>query len=112
MTSQPLLGVCPSVQKSDAPPLLLDDAAMRKFVVDGFHTVTPEAMPSLTASFHERITEKLVQMFDEESTRPAVRDKMLDSLLQEVPDLLQLFADPGVAGALTSILGDDWSLHS
>ena len=94
------------------PSILLSDAAMRNFVVDGCHAVAPADMPTLPTTFHDAIAAKLARRFEEASTRESTRNEFLDSLLHELPELEQLFADPAVNGALTSILGDDWSLHS
>lgn len=90
---------------------LLDDAAMQAFIVRGFHKVSPEEM-ALPTSFHTAIAEKMRQLFDEEETRQRTRDSLNDALLHMLPELRDLFADAATNGALTSILGRDWCLHS
>jgi hypothetical protein len=101
----------PLTATGDFVPTLLDDEAMRGFIVNGFHIVHPESM-GLSSDFHTSIANELSQRFDDESVRSDARNAYHDSLLQELPALRQLFADPVVNGALSSILGRDWSLHS
>ncbi|KAL1524312.1 hypothetical protein AB1Y20_019213 [Prymnesium parvum] len=92
-------------------PLLLDDEAMQAFIRNGFHVIEPHAM-RLPPSFHTAIADKLSLQFADKETRGEVRASLNDALLQKLPELRELFSDPAVDGALTSILGRDWSLHS
>ena len=75
---------------------LLSDAQMRHFIVNGFVTVTTE----LPAQFHEAVYEKTVNVFDKEGN-PG------NNLLPRIPEIQQVFDDPNVRGALTSLLGED-----
>jgi len=94
-----------------AAPVLLDDAAMRAFVVNGYHVVSPSTM-ALPTSFHTSLARKMEEGFADEDKRHETRESFNDSLLRRLPEMRQLFADGAVNGALTSILGRDWALHS
>ncbi|MCY3740925.1 MAG: HEAT repeat domain-containing protein [Candidatus Poribacteria bacterium] len=75
---------------------LLSDAQMRHFIANGFVTVTTE----LPAQFHDAVYEKTVDVFDKEGN-PG------NNLLPRIPEIQQVFDDPNVEGALTSLLGAD-----
>ena len=75
---------------------LLSDAQMREFIVNGFVTVATE----LSAEFHDAIYEKTMSVFDKEGN-PG------NNLLPRIPEIQQIFNDPNVGGALTSLLGAD-----
>ena len=79
---------------------LLNDAQMRHFVVNGFVTVTTE----LPAQFHDAVYEKTVSVFDKEGN-PG------NNLLPRIPEIQQVFDDPNVSGALTSLLGPDYYMQ-
>ena len=79
---------------------LLSDAQMRDFIVNGFVTVTTE----LPAQFHDAVYEKTVDVFDKEGN-PG------NNLLPRIPDIQQIFDDPNVSGALTSLLGEDYYMQ-
>ena len=79
---------------------LLNDAQMRHFIVNGFVTVTTE----LPAQFHEAVYEKTVSVFDKEGN-PG------NNLLPRIPEIQQVFDDPNVSGALTSLLGPDYYMQ-
>src|SRR6476660_1964239 len=80
-------------------PLLFDDAAMRRFIIDGYVVLKPD----LPTGFDERIYQKLEEVVAGGNPR--------NNLLPRVPDLMQLFDHPMVDGALRSILGPDYYLH-
>jgi hypothetical protein len=80
-------------------PLLLDDAAMRRFIMDGYLVLKPD----LPAAFPERICQQLEQVVAGGNPR--------NNLLPRVPELMQLFDHPMVDGALRSLLGPDYYLH-
>ena len=75
---------------------LLSDAQMRYFIVNGLVTVTTD----LPAQFHDEVYEKTVSVFDKEGN-PG------NNLLPRIPEIQQVFDDPNVRGALTSLLGAD-----
>ena len=79
---------------------LLSDAQMREFIVNGFVTVTTE----LSAAFHDAIYEKTMSVFDKEGN-PG------NNLLPRIPEIQQIFEDPNVRGALTSLLGPDYYMQ-
>ena len=79
---------------------LLNDAQMREFIVNGFVTVTTE----LSAEFHDAIYEKTMSVFDKEGN-PG------NNLLPRIPEIQQIFDDPNVRGALTSLLGPDYYMQ-
>ena len=79
---------------------LLDDAAMRRFVVDGYLQVQAQ----LPASLHERIRARI-------DTVLANGGNPGDDILPHVPEIGQVFEAPAVRGALTSLLGPDYAIH-
>ena len=79
---------------------LLNDAQMRYFIVNGFVTVTTE----LPAQFHDAVYEKTVNVFDKEGN-PG------NNLLPRIPEIQNVFDDPNVSGALTSLLGPDYYMQ-
>ena len=79
---------------------LLNDAQMREFIVNGFVTVTTE----LSAEFHDAVYEKTMDVFDKEGN-PG------NNLLPRIPEIQQVFDDPNVRGALTSLLGPDYYMQ-
>ncbi|RKU12071.1 phytanoyl-CoA dioxygenase [Candidatus Poribacteria bacterium] len=79
---------------------LLSDAQMRHFIVNGFVTVTTE----LPAQFHDAVYEKTISVFDKEGN-PG------NNLLPRIPEIQNVFDDPNVSGALTSLLGEDYYMQ-
>ena len=79
---------------------LLSDAQMRDFIVKGFVTVTTD----LPGQFHDAVYEKTVSVFDKEGN-PG------NNLLPRIPEIQQVFDDPNVSGALTSLLGEDYYMQ-
>eukprot|EP00966_Prymnesium_polylepis_P180939 4191107-Prymnesium_polylepis.1 len=55
-----------------AAPVLLDDAAMRAFVVNGYHVVSPSTM-ALPTSFHTSLARKMEEGFADEDKRHETR---------------------------------------
>ena len=83
-----------------ASPLLLDDAAMRRFITDGYVVLRPE----FPREFHDRIYHQIESVLAE-GNNPR------NNLLPRVPELTQVFDHPEVHGAMQSILGPDYYLH-
>ena len=79
---------------------LLSDAQMQHFIVNGYVTVTTE----LPAQFHDAVYEKTVSVFDKEGN-PG------NNLLPRIPEIQEVFDDPNVSGALTSLLGEDYYMQ-
>lgn len=82
-------------------PVLLNDEQMRKFITEGFlilQTDFPE-------EFHQRLTEQLNQVYEQEGN-PG------NNLLPRLRDLQKVFDHPIVTGALTSVLGPNYLMHT
>ena len=79
---------------------LLTDQEMRKFIVNGYHIVKT----SLPPDFHQKIQSRILALIETEGT-PG------NNLLSKVPMLDNVFTDPAITGALTSILGPDYVMH-
>ena len=86
--------------KAENKEFLLDDAAMRRFIVDGFVKVRAD----YPASFHEIIYGKLEEVFEKEGN-------IGNNVLPRIPEIQRIFEHPAVRGALTSILGPDYFMN-
>src|SRR4051794_10293443 len=84
-------------------PLLLDDAQMQRFIAHGFLQLQTQ----LPRSFHDRIYERFDGMIgtQDEGNNPG------NNLLPLVPELDDVFRDPVVTGALTSVVGPGYAMH-
>ncbi len=80
---------------------LLSDKQMQDFIVNGFVTVKTD----LPRSVHETIYRK-TQEYTEKEGNPG------NNILPRVPELQEVFDDPAVRGAFTSILGENYVMHS
>ena len=80
---------------------LFDDDAMRDFIVNGYHVISVDKPVAL----HDDIYEKTKAIIDEDGN-PG------NNLLPRVPEIQQVYDDPGVRGALTSLLGPDYVMHA
>lgn len=94
-------GAQPSAQPAVDPAYLLNDADMVKFIVDGYHLVQTDFPDEL----HETISREIDAVFTQ-SGNPG------DAILDKVPALHQIYADPRVRGVLTSVLGADYTMNS
>ena len=79
----------------------LTDAQMRDFIVNGHLTIKTE----LPRSFHETIYRKTQEYTAKEGN-------LGNNILPRVPELQAVFEDPTVRGAFTSILGENYVMHS
>ena len=79
---------------------LLNDEQMRNFVVNGVLTIKSE----LPATHHETVCRKLDDMF-------GGMGNMGNNVLPLIPEIQQVFDDPTVAGAMTSVLGENYLMH-
>ena len=79
---------------------LLDDAAMRQFIVDGYLQVQAD----LPAAVHHRICRRIDAVL-------ATEGNPGDDILPRVPEIQQVFDAPAVRGALTSLLGPNYAIH-
>lgn len=76
---------------------LLTDKQMHDFIVNGFITVKMD----LSDEFHSEVYAKTKEVFDKEGN-PG------NNLLPRIPMIDQVFEDPWVTGALTSVLRVCW----
>lgn len=83
------------------PKYLLTDEQMRDYITRGY-LVLKTGLPK---SAHDRIYQRTTEVFDSEGN-PG------NNILPRVPELNQVFADPTLRGALTSVLGPDHIMHS
>jgi len=83
--------------RADVP---LSDSQLQAFVANGFLTLKS----SLPETYHRLIFER----FDEVATGVG---HFGNNLLPLIPELVEFFDDPVVKGALTSVLGRDYSMH-
>ena len=79
----------------------LTDAQMRDFIVNGHITIKAD----LPRSYHETIYRKTQEYTVKEGN-------LGNNILPRVPELQAVFEDPAVRGALTSILGENYVMHS
>ena len=80
---------------------LFDNETMKQFITNGF-TVVKTDFP---AEFHHEIYRRTSEAIAREGN-PG------NNLLPMVPQIQQIYDDPKVKGALTSILGPDYIMHS
>ena len=85
----------------EALPLALSNEQLRQFVTTGYLLLRSE----LPAEFHQQIFNKLEQL-------QGGSGHFGNNLMPLVPQLHQLIEEPVVRGALTSILGDEYSFHA
>ena len=79
---------------------LFNDNQMQDFIVNGYVTVKTD----LPASFHEYIYNQLNSVVEEEGN-PG------NNVLPRIPEIQQVFDQPVIRGAFTSILGPDYIMH-
>ena len=79
----------------------LTDAQMRDFIVNGYITIKTD----LPRSVHETIYRKTQEYSAKEGN-------LGNNILPRVPELQAVFEDPVVRGAFTSILGENYVMHS
>ena len=79
----------------------LTDAQMQDFIVNGYLTVKTD----LSRSVHETIYRKTQEYTEKEGN-------LGNNILPRVPELQAVFEDPAVRGAFTSILGENYVMHS
>ena len=80
---------------------LLNDDAMRDFIINGYVVVKPALPPN----FHKSVFQQTLALIE--------KGERLGNnlLLSKVPMLQQVFDDPTVHGALTSILGQNYVMN-
>ncbi len=80
--------------------ILLSDSQMQQFIINGYVTV----MADFPAAFHESVRAQAEAIFSSKGN-PG------NDILPAIPQLNEVFSHPGVAGALTSILGPGYAMH-
>ncbi len=83
------------------PQYLLGDEEMQQFIAAGYLTLKS----SLPASLHQDIYQRTEEVFAKEGN-PG------NNILPRVPALQQVFDDPVVRGALASVVGPDYIMHT
>ena len=83
------------------PQYLLGDEEMQQFIAEGYLTLKS----SLPASLHQEIYQRTEEVFAKEGN-PG------NNVLPRIPALQQVFDDPVVRGALTSVVGEDYVMHA
>ena len=79
---------------------LLTDAQIQRFILDGYITVQTDAIPEI----HGKIYDEIETVFEKEGN-------VGNNILPRVPRIQQVFDQPVVRGALTSLLGPDYILN-
>ena len=77
---------------------LLSDAALQDFIIEGYRVVQPTASADLHGELHRQVESVLA------AGNPG------NALIDRIPLLHQLFADPAIDAALTGILGPKYAL--
>ena len=83
------------------PQFLLGDEEMQQFIAEGYLTLKS----SLPSSLHQDIYQRTEEVFAKEGN-PG------NNVLPRIPALQQVFDDPVVRGALTSVVGPDYIMHA
>lgn len=83
------------------PSKLFNDEQMRDFIVNGYVSVKTD----LPRSVHETIYRKTQEYTEKEGN-------LGNNILPRVPELQAVFDDSAVRGAFTSILGENYVMHS
>jgi hypothetical protein len=86
--------------KMSLDPHLLDDAAMRQFIAQGYLLVQTDQ----PLQFHQQLCEQLDKVIDAEGN-PG------NNILPRLPQIGEVFAGAPMRGALTSLLGPNYSMH-
>jgi HEAT repeat protein len=85
-----------------APPLLLTDDQVQTFIAHGYLCLKTQ----LPESFHSRVYERFEEIIGtDDKNNPG------NNLLPVVPELNEVFTDPTVTGALTSVVGPGYVMH-
>ncbi|WP_318615740.1 HEAT repeat domain-containing protein [Sporosarcina sp. YIM B06819] len=82
-------------------PILLTDEQMQAFITKGFLVLKTDFAPE----FHEKLMDELNHVYQEEGN-PG------NNLLPRVPALRKVFDHPAVDGALQSVIGPNYLMHT
>jgi hypothetical protein len=92
------------VAGAQRPLKLLDDDAVKSFIMKGWMKISPEEV-GLPRAFMQTIYDKMSALHDD------THKKIGENSHSAVPEIHDVMAQPAVAGALQSLLGKDYSLH-
>ena len=81
--------------------LQLTDTEMRDFIINGYVKVKVDAPPS----FHENVYQQLDAMFEGTGN-------LGNNVLPLIPEIQEVFDQPVVHGAMQSVLGENYAMHS
>ena len=84
-----------------AEPITMTDEQLRQFITNGYLVIQSQ----LPAEFHARIFDKLHNL-------ACGSGHFGNNLMPMVPELNQVIEEPKVSGALSRILGNNYSLHA
>ena len=90
---------------------LLNDEQYTQYLSEGAIVLQPH---SLGADFHDRLYEhgqNIYSLVESSKSKTAHLDIIGDSLRGRIPEIDNIFNDPSVAGALESILGENYIIH-
>ena len=90
---------------------LLNDEQYTQYLSEGAIVLQPD---SLGADFHDRLYEhgqNIYSLVESSKSKTAHLDIIGDSLRGRIPEIDNIFKDPNVAGALESILGENYVIH-
>lgn len=79
---------------------LLNDDAMKRFIVWGWLVVKPDFPPG----FHDSVVRRIAELYQAEGDPGS-------AILDRVPAIGQVYNHPAVRGALVSLLGPDVAMH-
>lgn len=81
-------------------PILLTDAQIQSYLINGYTTVQTAHDPT----FHQQLHQQIATLY-------ATTGNPGNDILPKIPDLYQILQDPAVDGALQSLLGPDYIVH-
>ena len=90
---------------------LLTDEQYTQYLSEGAIVLQPD---SLGADFHDRLYEhgqNIYSLVESSKSKTAHLDIIGDNLRGRIPEIDDIFKDPNVAGALESILGENYVIH-
>ena len=90
---------------------LLSDEQYTQYLNEGAIVLQPD---SLDADFHDRLYEhgqNIYSLVESSKSKTAHLDIIGDSLRGRIPEIDGIFKDPSVAGALESVLGENYVIH-
>jgi hypothetical protein len=82
------------------PKHLLSDAQMKEFIANGYLVLKS----SLPKEYHQEVFRKTEEVFEREGN-PG------NNILPRVPEIQNVFNQPEIRGAFSSILGPDYTMH-